>query len=721
LKRRRSELTFTLFPFLAVLMCTMGALILILLVTTRQIRRDAVAAAIQQQHEPEQIAAASAKPTPVSQPDEPVILANIAPPAFLPWPLSRPTSPALPAEPVEAAIPLPPQSRGPDPQQLAREAYERELATRLAAQRQLDAELQAQLTQLANQLAELDAREQAQQAQVQVAQQQLGELQGKLAEARRQRESSADSVASAAAELSRKREEYRTAQKALTELQQQLESTAAAKQQQRAQLAIVARDPQAGTTRRPILIEVQADRLNFPGEQISLTTQEVNGFTPQQNPVRAITAALLEYWTAVDRAAGRDEPEPYVLVLVRPQGIVGFLVVCQMLKDLKTPSGEDIRFGYELILAEDEFSWPQTDPQAVALCRDALRRSLSERPAIVERPRNNSRHPLDDAQFVAADGTFRLAEVDRMRQVQDPYSISNPWVSPHGEAARRRAAQQTANSSTGTSRDRQHVWANPPGNAGSSAVPPAPVSTSEAAAEIGGQRSGQVGGGSGSGATSSTGTGERRLSTEDYFEKALREARQSGATSRSGSSSPGGDAGAGSGLPTGSPASALGGLDLVNRSPAGGGGTSGGTGLGESSPSDPLAAFNAGAPGGGGGSGGNANGPREPNWLAGQKTASRAIGIEREVVLEVYLDRLVLPESGLEQPLPEYLDRLQFQRLLAHLLSEDVAGWGPPPAGFSWRPFLKVNVHPGANLHAGRIDELARQWGVKLRLENVLE
>ena len=37
--RRRSNTTVSLFPFLAVLVCTMGALILLLLVTTRRIRQ----------------------------------------------------------------------------------------------------------------------------------------------------------------------------------------------------------------------------------------------------------------------------------------------------------------------------------------------------------------------------------------------------------------------------------------------------------------------------------------------------------------------------------------------------------------------------------------------------------------------------------------------------------------------------------------------------------
>ena len=45
--RSKTQQSVSLFPFLAVLICTMGALILVLLLTTRQIREQAVEAAEQ--------------------------------------------------------------------------------------------------------------------------------------------------------------------------------------------------------------------------------------------------------------------------------------------------------------------------------------------------------------------------------------------------------------------------------------------------------------------------------------------------------------------------------------------------------------------------------------------------------------------------------------------------------------------------------------------------
>ena len=46
--RRRTATAVSLFPFLAVLVCTMGALILLLLVTTRQIRQQQTQKLVQQ-------------------------------------------------------------------------------------------------------------------------------------------------------------------------------------------------------------------------------------------------------------------------------------------------------------------------------------------------------------------------------------------------------------------------------------------------------------------------------------------------------------------------------------------------------------------------------------------------------------------------------------------------------------------------------------------------
>ena len=53
MSRRKATISVSLFPFLAVLLCAMGALILLLLIMARQIRETAVAKRAAERPEPE--------------------------------------------------------------------------------------------------------------------------------------------------------------------------------------------------------------------------------------------------------------------------------------------------------------------------------------------------------------------------------------------------------------------------------------------------------------------------------------------------------------------------------------------------------------------------------------------------------------------------------------------------------------------------------------------
>ena len=68
---RRVGNSVSLFPFLAVLVCAMGALIFLLLVVTRQIRAEARAVAIQDARQQSALEPSSRAPEPPRPPPEP--------------------------------------------------------------------------------------------------------------------------------------------------------------------------------------------------------------------------------------------------------------------------------------------------------------------------------------------------------------------------------------------------------------------------------------------------------------------------------------------------------------------------------------------------------------------------------------------------------------------------------------------------------------------------
>lgn len=143
--------------------------------------------------------------------------------------------------------------------------------------------------------------------------------------------------------------------------------------------AVLPVDPISGTSRRPILIECTGDGLKFLQEDIELTADDLKGYPERLNPLLAGTAALVNYWIDHDRQAakGKSISEPYVLLLVRPSGTVGYYVAMQLLSPLKT------QHGYELIEEDTKLQIPQLDTDAREACQGAINRLMTQRDSIV--------------------------------------------------------------------------------------------------------------------------------------------------------------------------------------------------------------------------------------------------------------------------------------------------------------------------------------------------
>ena len=111
-----------------------------------------------------------------------------------------------------------------------------------------------------------------------------------------------------------------------------------------------------------------------------LTAADLQGFTEGYNPLLAGSQALSKYWTLNRELAPADapEPEPYVLLIVRPSGSFAYYAARRLLSRLKTPS------GYELVEENWKLAPPKADPQATAVCREAIEDVLAQRAQVVE-------------------------------------------------------------------------------------------------------------------------------------------------------------------------------------------------------------------------------------------------------------------------------------------------------------------------------------------------
>jgi len=380
---RSPQQTASLFPFLAVLVCAMGALILLLLVTTRRIRQNAEHRA--------QIAAVDDAPLPL--PLEPVMPETTIvgyPDDDALW-----TSTLAPAE-IPAPLPVP----GPTAEELRRE-WERTVADLEARH----ADLSAQLDRF--------RRTNDQQA---IASRAVESQRGDLV---KRQESISRQLATLTADAQRRAQDAQALVRERARLEEEIARARTDSQQATGKYEILPYDGRLGTTRRPIVIECRESEIAFVSEGVSISATQLSGFTESRNPLLEGTKALINYWLAQNRRNAGDEAagRPYVLLVVRPGGTVGYYVARKLLEDL----GQE--FGYELVTEDQEFRWPETDDAARDLCRRAVNEVLDERDRLLARTTSQTLPLAGPLTYADKQGRFHLEEVTRLRGGADQVTV----------------------------------------------------------------------------------------------------------------------------------------------------------------------------------------------------------------------------------------------------------------------------------------------------------
>lgn len=347
-RRANESTTVQLFPFLAVLVCTMGSLIFLLLVTTRQIRNRQVAyAAFQLQQQ--QLASGKDIPTPTPEESD-----------------DSSTQIPIPASPSAIVEEVPNEGD---------KAYELAVAERERQQEELVAEWKRKTRELkrlrdqrrhslSNRKSVVDAavtRANGVKADVEQLELKLGQLAGEAAA----------TTMTAAAEA-----DQMVIEQKIAEMKKRLKAAQAAEaNSENDKFQVIPFDAASGTTRRPILIECTAEGIRFLPEGVTITATDLEGFTQRANPLAAGTAALIGYWTDWNskQKNPRSQPEPYPLLLVRPDGEVAYYVAMRMLEPIRMAR------GYELIEADTALALPEVDPGAKMALDVAVKQLLAER------------------------------------------------------------------------------------------------------------------------------------------------------------------------------------------------------------------------------------------------------------------------------------------------------------------------------------------------------
>ncbi|WP_428305920.1 hypothetical protein [Lacipirellula sp.] len=507
--------------------------------------------------------------------------------------------------------------------------------------------------------------------------------------------------------------------------------------------AIVPYQGANGTMRRPIYIECTKDAVTIYPEGIRLTAADFDGPLRSGNPLAAAIRAAREELNARAKAAGMtDLPDPYPLIIVRPDGAYAYSAA------LSAISSWDADFGYEFVDEDWKLEYPDPDPRLDQLMRHAVEQARQRQAMLAKAaPRQyGSRLIAGSGEGGGGDGGGGMGggfegvahpggDGDRigdhsgenwMQAGGGQDSGSGSGTGTGSQAGSQRYAETGANGMStsglgGTGGGAAGNFSGQPGPTGAGANGQTAAAGQQ---QAGGNTMAGAGGAAGSSGPAGTQPGQG----------------VAGGTEASGSTTPtGGSTFAGASTPTGAAAGKSGpsgGAASSNATASNGAAGSAGGSESSSGSSGGASSSSAGSGAQGGASGGvvsytagqtaSAAGARGANW-ANEAASRRASAISRPIRVVVKTEQInVMPAnqggSGpAEQPMAisfhQPTDRVLDQ--LAASVKERMADWGQAGNNMYWRPTLLLQVEPGAEQHAIRLNDLLRDSGIDVKFQEV--
>ncbi|QGJ68872.1 Hypothetical protein PBC10988_5360 [Planctomycetales bacterium 10988] len=395
---RRRQANVSLFPFLAVLLCTMGSLIVVLVLIAEKAKEHLYVAENPTQVETQESQEPSeeeATPLPTSTPKTKIAEIVPVPPKL---PASEATKvPSTEPEEKPVVTKMPSTSKEKPEENLllvpqfetASESLEESNGESLPSEIQLELadwrvdQLKQQRERSLEDLAEERLRLSVIEDHLHTLRQQLEEVTVSLEEFDRiegSQKSQRDHLLQELSQLQDLRDEK----------SKELEETKKKLADRPASFAVVPYDGPNQTRRRPIYIECREEEIILQPEGIRFTTDDFEGQITADNPlasaVRAATEEIIEQAYNNPGQAAR----PYPLILVRPEGVAAYHAVRVALRDWES------EFGYELVGSDWDLAYPSPDPQvaeaarvAVEVARERQRALARIAPRLVQGPNAN--------------------------------------------------------------------------------------------------------------------------------------------------------------------------------------------------------------------------------------------------------------------------------------------------------------------------------------------
>lgn len=123
-----------------------------------------------------------------------------------------------------------------------------------------------------------------------------------------------------------------------------------------------------GTSRTPIVVDVTEKGFEILPNEIRITAAEMEGFPVRDNPFLSAVLTAHRF-----RSGNSVTDEPYVLLLVRPDGSLPFYAAQKILME----SG--VHFGYELLEPDQTIVAGEVDPAEVPAVQQSIQEALRRR------------------------------------------------------------------------------------------------------------------------------------------------------------------------------------------------------------------------------------------------------------------------------------------------------------------------------------------------------
>lgn len=535
------------------------------------------------------------------------------------------------------------------------------------------------------------------------------------------------------------------------------------------EFALVPFDGQSGTTRRPIFVECTERGFRILPEDILLTPEDMNGFSERVNPLLAGMEALTAYWSGRgDLRPAEIDPQkpPYVLLIVRPSGTVAYYLARRFLSRMKEP------FGYELVEEDYPLHVPTADPQAKRVAIHAIELSLAARSEILQElasRRDGNQEVVDVKTFNNdAHAQEELTKVEEMLPNRDGRVIAPPMRGGNG------GGQRTGRGSFGAGSFEEMSQGNPQRGIAQNGIGQRGISPKRSGPGGSDLQGGSLEGGvSDNGATqrplagNSTetnpngGTGRYATfadlqPTESGETNGRRESVANGESTASGGES--GQAGSYSqqlasdlqqqemqrGTQLQESMQGTGAYREVSRTRTKSATDSQGASDTDGGSDSPIGSGSAGSSANPGSSEQNQQGGdvqvvpdraakdhspvrmkavpagAVPKTIAPRSrwggNSGAGIGMQKKIIVDVEEDKLLI-ENQLEVPILEGESREMLARRLLGAIDWAASQWGEPHKNYYWIPVVRFRVHPGCLPHQARMQGVLQDWGISSTVE----